>query len=73
MMDTPPIQNNYAYIILEVEKIREAHQNLGFLKKTPVNTEESPIGSNQRLLTDFCVATEKVRKKLVNCDLPNHT
>ena len=33
MMDTPPIQNNYAYIILEVVKIREAHQKSGLFEK----------------------------------------
>lgn len=30
-------------------------------------------GRNRLCRLDFCVATEKVRKKLVKCDLPNHT
>ena len=69
-MDTPPIQNNYAYIILEVVKIRETHQNLSFLKKTPVNTEESP--SRQSLSRYEVYCHERTRNQLGRCSRCNH-
>ena len=34
---------------------------------------EQTGGRNRLCRLDFCVTTEKVRKKLVKCDLPNHT